>query len=153
MKWRKGWIMSSATSQRILQVRERLENELCYVTAHSPSEGKVGEWALLRHSAFSKWRKGWRMSSATSQLILQPFRCFTYATAHSVTLFSLFLRHRLCSFCKISVPSPTSQSFSNSSVASPSSHLILQPFFHFSYVTSSSLNSPGEPHIGWNKDK
>ena len=36
-------------------------------------------------------------------------------------------------------------SFSNPSVASPTSQLILQPFFRFSYVTSSSLNSPGEP--------
>ena len=33
-------------------------------------------------------------------------------------------------------------SFSNPSVASPTSQFTLQPFFHFSYVTSSSLNSP-----------
>ena len=36
-------------------------------------------------------------------------------------------------------------SFSNPSVASPKSQFILQPFFRFSYVTSPSLNSPGEP--------
>ena len=36
-------------------------------------------------------------------------------------------------------------SFSNPSVASPTSKFILQSFFRFSYVTSSSLNSPGEP--------
>ena len=66
----------------------------------------------------------------TSQLILQPFHCFIYVTAHSPTLPPLYLRH---------------SSFSNSSVASPTSQLILQPFFRFSYVTSSSLNSPGEP--------
>ena len=36
-------------------------------------------------------------------------------------------------------------SFSNPSIASPTSQFILQPFFCFSYVTSSSLNSPGEP--------
>ena len=36
-------------------------------------------------------------------------------------------------------------SLSNPSVASPTSRFILQPFFRFSYVTSSSLNSPGEP--------
>ena len=36
-------------------------------------------------------------------------------------------------------------SFSNPSVASPTSQFILQPFFRLSYVTSSSLNSPGEP--------
>ena len=52
---------------------------------------------------------------------------FTYITAHSPTLPSLYLCH---------------SSFSNPSIASPTSQLILQPF---SYVTSSSLNSPGEP--------
>ena len=62
--------------------------------------------------------------------ILLPFRHFTYVTTHSPSLPSLYLRHN---------------SFSNSSVASPKSQFILQPFFRFSYVTSSSLNSPGEP--------
>ena len=50
--------------------------------------------------------------------------------AHSPTLTSLYLRH---------------SSFSNPSVASPTSQLILQPFFHFSYFTCSSLTSAGEP--------
>ena len=36
-------------------------------------------------------------------------------------------------------------SFSNPSVASPTSLFILRSFFRFSYVTSTSLNSPGEP--------
>ena len=49
---------------------------------------------------------------------------------HSPTLTSLYLR-----------PS----SFSNPSIASPTSQFILQPFFRFSYVKRSSLNSPGEP--------
>ena len=65
--------------------------------------------------------------------------------------------YELCSFSNLSVTSPTSQlilqpfvaylrhsSFSYPSVASPTSPFILQPFFRFSYVTSSSLNSPGE---------
>ena len=60
----------------------------------------------------------------------KPFRHFTYVTAHSPTLPSLYLRHN---------------SFSNSSIASPRSQFILQPFFRFSYVTGSSLTSPGEP--------
>ena len=64
------------------------------------------------------------------RLILQPYRHFTYVTAQSPTLPSLYLRH---------------SSFSNTSAASPTSQFILQLFFHFSYVTSSSLNSPGEP--------
>ena len=70
-------------------------------------------------------------ASPTSQalLILQPFRHFTYVTTHSTTLPSLYLHH---------------SSFSNPSVASPTSQFILQPFFPFSYVTSSPLNSPGE---------
>ena len=63
-------------------------------------------------------------------LILQPFRHFIYATAHSPTLPSLYVHH---------------SSFSNPSVASPTSQFILQPFFCFSYVTGSSLTSPGKP--------
>ena len=75
-----------------------------------------------------KRRKGWRMSCDVGD-ILQPFRHFTYVTAHSPTLPSLYLRQ---------------SSFSKPSVAWPTSQFVLQPFFRFSYVTSSSLNSPGE---------
>ena len=60
----------------------------------------------------------------------EAFRHFTYVTEHSLTLPSLYLHH---------------SSFSNPSLASPTSQLILQPFFRFSYVTGSSLTSPGEP--------
>ena len=52
--------------------------------------------------------------------ILQPYHHFTYVTTHSPTLLSLHLRH---------------SSFSNPSVASPTSQLILQPFCRFTYVT------------------
>ena len=111
------------------------------------------------------------VSSPTLKLILQPFRCFTYVTGHSPTLPLLHLRHSSCS--NLSFASPTSQahhlihmasftyvtthsptlpllylrhrSLSNPSVASLTSQFILQPFFRFSYFTSSSLNSPGEP--------
>ena len=62
-------------------------------------------------------------------VILQPFHHFTYVTTHSPTLLSLYLHH---------------SSFSNPSVASPMSQFILQPFFCFSFVTSSSLHSPGK---------
>ena len=64
-----------------------------------------------------------------AELILQTFRHSTYVPAHSPTLPSLYLRH---------------SSFSNPSVASPTSQFILQPFFRFSYVTGSSLTSSGE---------
>ena len=84
----------------------------------------------LRHSSFSNPS----VALPTSQLILQPFRCFTYITVHSPTLLSLYLRH---------------SSFSNPSVASPTSQFILQPLFRFFYVTSSSFNSPGEPSMTW----
>ena len=47
------------------------------------------------------------IASPTSRLILQPFRRFTYVTAHSTTLQPLHLRHR--SFYNPSVASPTSQ--------------------------------------------
>ena len=64
-----------------------------------------------------------------SQLILQPFHCFTYVTVHSTTLLSLLLRYKLCSFFDLSVTSPTSQ-------------LILQPFRRFTYVTVHSPTLP-----------
>ena len=38
-------------------------------------------------------------------------------------------------------------SVSNSSVVSPTSQLVLQPFFRFSYVTGCSLTSPDEPSM------
>ena len=51
-------------------------------------------------------------------------------SAHSPNFPSLHLRH---------------SSFSNPSVALPTSQYILQPYRCFTYFTSSSLNSPGEP--------
>ena len=93
----------------------------------------VGEgWRMSRAHSYSHSRahSPTFVTSSTSHLILQPFRRFTYATAHSPTLPSLHLHHN---------------SLSNHSVTSPTSQLILQPFFCFSYVTSSSLNSSGEP--------
>ena len=87
-----------------------------------------------------------------SQLILQPFRCFTYVTVRSPTLPSLYLRdgaklilEPFRHFTYVTTHSPAlpslyvgHSSFSNHSVASSTSQFILQPFFRFSYVTSSS---------------
>ena len=66
--------------------------------------GKAAEG--LENELWRKWRDGKLQSSfsnpsvalPTSQLILQPFRCFTYVTAHSPTLLSLLLRHRLFTY-------------------------------------------------------
>ena len=69
-----------------------------------------------KNSSFSKLS----VASPTSQLILQPFRCFTYVTAQSPIFPSLHLRHN---------------SFSNPSAALPTSQLILQPFRCFTYIT------------------
>ena len=91
------------------EVTESLENELCYDY----------NYELCSFSKLS-------ITSLTSQLILilLAFRHFTYVTAHSPTLPSLYIRHN---------------SFSNSSVASPTSQLILQPFFRLSYVAGFHL--------------
>ena len=92
----------------------------------------------LRQSSFSNYS----VALPTSQLILQPFHCFTYVTAHSPIFLSLYLRHSL---------------FSNLFVALPTSQLILQLVRCFTYVaahsptllsllvTGSSLTSHGEP--------
>ena len=68
----------------------------------------------LRHSSFS---------TPYFAIILQPFHCFTYITAHSPTLPSLQLHH---------------SSFSNPSIVLPTSQLILQHFRCFTYVTTHS---------------
>ena len=92
-----------------------------------------------RSSALVKWVLGKQYTSPCiiAELTLQTFLHFPYVTAHSPTLPSLYLRHN---------------SFSNSSVASPTSQFILQPFFRFSYVTVSSLTSPGEPPMVGSRD-
>ena len=48
----------------------------------------------LRHSSFSYPS----VALPTSQLILQPFRCFPYVIPHSQCLLSLLLRHRLFTY-------------------------------------------------------
>ena len=107
------------------------------------SNGRAGEWVTMQVkfqnsgewavTSVKQW-KGVANPSVTSpksgQLILQSFRHFTYVTAHSPTLLLLHLHH---------------SSFSNPSVASPTSQLILQPFHRFTYVTGSSLTSSGNP--------
>ena len=80
--------------------------------AHSPSFPSLH----LRHISLSNPF----VALPTSQLILQPFRRFTYVTVHSPTLSSLHLHY---------------SSFSNPSVASPTSQIIIQPFRCFTYVT------------------
>ena len=91
------------------------------------------------------------VTSPTSQLILQPFRRFTYVTAHSPTLPLLHLLHSSFSkhFFRFSYVTSSSLnspgelcSFSNLSVSSPTSQLILQPFRRLTYVTAHSPTLP-----------
>ena len=73
------------------EVKERLENEqsslLPFSRAHSPTFSSLH----LRHNSFSNPS----VALPTSQLILQPFRFFTYVTVHSPTFLSLLLRQKL----------------------------------------------------------
>ena len=100
--------------------KEGLENELW----RRWSNGRVGEWVVtlgkaregLENDLWRRWSDGklgeseWAVTSPTSQLglILQAFRHFTYVTAHSPTLPSLYLM----------------------------SQLILKPFHCFTYIIS-----------------
>ena len=59
-------------------------------SAHSPTFPSLH----IRHSSFSSPS----VALPTSQLILQPFRCFTYVTSHSPTPLSLLLRRRLFTY-------------------------------------------------------
>ena len=166
MKRCKGWRFSntyiaSPPSQLILQPFRRFT----YVTASSTAlpllHLRHGSFSNLpplhlRHSSFSKSY----IASPTSQVILQPFRCFTYvtgtsptsqlilqpcrrflyATAHSRTLSPLHLRHH--TFSKHSFASPTLQLILQPSAASSTPQLILQPFRRFTYVTGHSTTLP-----------
>ena len=160
----------SPKSQPILQPFRRFS----YVTAHSPtlsllhlhhssfctpSFASPTSQALHAHSPnFLSFHLRHRPFSNPSfalpmpQLILQPFHCFTYVIAHSLTLLSLLLHHRLfmlilqalslhlrhSPFSNPSVALPTSLFISNPSIVSPTPQLIVQPFFHFSYIIGSS---------------
>ena len=110
------------------KAREGLENELW----RRLSDWKLGEWAEL-------------IVIVIAELNFQAFNHFTYVTAHSdsPSFPSLHLHH---------------SSFSNPSLALPTSQLIIQPFRCFTYVTAHSptilspllrhrfsLTSPGEP--------
>ena len=116
-------------------------------------------WNYGKQSSFSNLS----VSSPTSQLILQHFRCFTYVTVQSPTLLSLLLRHKLITltspgelilqtfrqFTYVTAHSPTlpslylrHSSFYNISVTSPTSQLILKPFRSFTYVTAHSPTLP-----------
>ena len=77
-------------------------------------------------------RKGWRMSSDVGKATegLENELWHRWNDWKLGEWAELHLRHN---------------SFSNPSVASPTSQHILQPFFRFSYVTGFSHTSPGEP--------
>ena len=86
--------------------------------------GRLAKWRKSSGRKVGEWavtwvkrRKTWRMSCDEGE-------------AHSPTFPSPHLRHSSCS---------------NPSVALLTSQIILQSFFRFSYVTGSSLTSPGEP--------
>ena len=107
MRQWKGWRKSRAHRYKDIEINSR---------AHFPTFLSLH----LRHSPFCNPS----VALSTSQLILQPFCCFTYVRAHSPTLLLLYL-HR--------------SSFSKLFVALPTSQLILQPFSRFTYVTAHSL--------------
>ena len=102
-----------------------------------------------------------QIASPTSKLIFRPFRHFTYVTAHSIaiqwlhlrhrhftyvtahsqTLFSPLLRHRIFTYVTWRAAHAIHlrhNSFSNISVALPTSQLILQLFRCFTYVIGTS---------------
>ena len=86
------------------------------------SPGELSEELVMQEKRKKDWRINCEVGEATeglevkvsvtlptSELILQPFRRFTYVTAHSPTISSLHLR--LNSFSNPSFASPTSQDF------------------------------------------
>ena len=89
------------------KAREGLENELWrrwsdwkawkMSSTHWRMSCDVGkEREGLENELWRRW-SDWK-ALPTSQLILQPIRCFTYATDHSPTLLSLLLPHRIFTY-------------------------------------------------------
>ena len=90
--------------------RKNLTQETCPDQGSNP--GLQHDRCACYHLSHSDGQKGWRMSCDVDKamealLILQPFRQFTYITAHSPTLLLLHLCHS--SFSNPSLASPTSQ--------------------------------------------
>ena len=135
------------------EVKETLESKLCsfsILSFTSPTTQIIFQTLpslYLRHSSFPSPS----VLSSKSQLILQPFFCFwtlfilqpfrhfTYITTHSPTLPSLYLRHS-------SFPNPSVASLTSQFILKPFfcfwALLILQPFRHFTYVTTHSTTLP-----------
>ena len=80
-------------------------------------------WSLYSFSNLS-------VTSPTPQLILKPFRRFTYVAAHSLTLPLLHLRHS--SFSNPSFASPTSQALHLIHLASRPCNVFIWTRFFFS---------------------
>ena len=90
------------------EAKEGLGNELW----RRWSDGKVGEWA---------------------ELFLQPFHLFTYATAYSPTLLSLYLCHSsFCCFTYVTAHSPILSLYLHHSLFSPVSFPCWVSFQEFS---------------------
>ena len=122
----------------ILQLLQRSNlTKLYYCSLVSSAHSPTFPSPHLRHNSFSNPS----VALPTSQLILQPFRCFTYVTVHSPTLLSL-LRHTLAHSPTFPSPHLRHNSFSNLSVTSPTEQLILQLFRRFTYVTTHSPTLP-----------
>ena len=127
----RGWRMSCDVGK----ATEGLENEL----SRKWSDEKVGEWACdvgeskegLKNELWHRW---------------SDRRVGEYAVA--------WLKRRKGWRMSSDVGEVTEtleneqSSFYNPSATSRMSQLITQPFFRFTYVTSSSLMSPGEPPMG-----
>ena len=120
MKQQKGWRMSFDVGK----AAEGLENE---AEPNSPTLTSLH----LSLSLFSNPSA----ALSTSQLVLQPFRCFIYVIDTSPT--SQLILQRFRRFIYVTAHSPTLPPLHLSQV-------ILQPFYCFTYVTGISSISPGE---------
>ena len=126
--------------------RRRRERRVGEWTGCRWSNGKVGEWAVMATEGLENelWcrcsdRKVGEWAEliviVIAELIIQPFRHFSYVTTHYPTVPLLHLRHSSSSNPSFASATSQQSSFSNLSVTSPTSQLILQPFRCFTHVT------------------
>ena len=79
------------------------------------------------------------IASPTSQLILQPLRCFTYVTAHSTVLPLLHLHHRHFTYVAVILQCFCCYIYATAhSTSLPSLHLRHRPFYNPSVASPTS---------------
>ena len=141
--WCKGWRMSRATSVASATSHLKWAEPLLSLQLHHTSN----EQSHFRRFSYiaPQMSRATSVTSATSHLKwAEPLPSLQlHHTSNEQSHFRRF-SYIIPQFSNPSFALPISQLILLPFVASLTSQLFLQPFFHFSYITGSSLTSPGK---------